>query len=124
MTEKVYKQPKLGITKHFMWMLNIEGGERGNFEKTDYRLCDHSKIKCFDSPYVLTMGFNEDRTPSVRYQLLPMAMSDHRVNLVDYFIEVNPDEELLRVNSGYYHCIHCKLMGNEKTFENHPCFAF
>jgi len=114
-----YKQQKFGITYHFAWVLGLDWGIKNNFTKTDYLLRDHSKIKMFDYPYLLTMS--AENGGWVRYQLLPASMHGHRVNLVDYFIEVNPAEPPLEIWSGNYHCIHCKLMGSETTMETYTC---
>ncbi len=72
--------------------------------------------KCFDSPYLLTMGKDW-----VRYQLLPASMHGHRVKLVDHYVYVNPEEEPLKIWSGNFHCIHCKLMGTENTMKTYTC---
>ena len=78
-----------------------------------------NRPKMFDSPYLLTMSAQNGGW--VRYQLLPASMHGHRVNLVQYYIEVNPEEELLEIWSGNFHCIYCKLMGSEATMRAYSC---
>lgn len=75
----------------------------------------------FDAPYLLTMGAGNGGW--VRYQLLPASMSEHRVNFVYNFIEVDPDEPPQEIWEGLFHCVHCKLMGIETTMETYTCFG-
>lgn len=116
-----YKQQKFGITYHFAWILGLDWGIKGNFTKTDYLFRDHSKIKMFDAPYLLTMGAKNGGW--CRYQLLPASMHGHRVNIVYYDIEVNPDGSKVKILSGWYHCVNCKLMGPVNTMEEYDCFS-
>jgi len=74
----------------------------------------------FDAPYLLTMGAQNGGW--VRYQLLPAYMHGHRVNIVYYDIEVNPDGSRVKYPSEFYHCIHCGLMGSEETMQNYTCY--
>lgn len=116
-----YKQQKFGITKHFAWLLGLDWGERGNFEKTDYLLRDHSKIKLFDAPHLLTM--RAENGGWVRYQLLPASVHGHHVDIVYYDIEVNPDGSRVKYPSGHFHCVDCKLMGTVNTMKEYNCFS-
>lgn len=121
-----YKQQKFGITYHFAWILGLDWGIRNNFTKTDYLLHEHSKIKHFDAPYLLTMSAEDGGW--VRYQLLPASMHGHRVDIVYYDIIVNIKEDrtdyvTVKIPSETFHCIYCKLMGNQYTFERYSCFG-
>lgn len=116
-----YKQQKFGITYHFAWLLGLAWGIQDNFTKTDYRLEDHSKIKCFDAPYLKTLG--SDNGGWVRYQTLPASMHGHHVNIVYHDIEVNSDGSRVEFPSGDFHCVNCQLMGNQYTFERYSCLG-
>jgi hypothetical protein len=78
-----------------------------------------SEPKAFDQPYLITMGY-KDGIPFVRYQLLPCYIHGHRVNLVSYYLRVNTVPPL-RIWSGYFHCIHCKIMGSTETLRRYSC---
>lgn len=67
---------------------------------------------------------NADGEGTTWYFKCPALMSGHRVNLTYYFIEVNPDEPPMKIWSGDFHCIHCKLMGTETTMEEYSCGSF
>lgn len=119
-----YKQQKFGITYHFAWVLGLDWGIKGNF--TNYLLRDHSKIKMFDAPYLLTMG--AENGGWCRYQLLPASMHGHRVNFVYHYIPVNVNEDrtdyiYAKIWEGGFHCVDCKLGGNAKTMEAYNCFV-
>lgn len=115
-----YKQQKFGITYHFAWLLGLAWGIQDNFTKTDYRLEDHSKIKCFDAPYLKTMS--SDNGGWVRYQTLPASMHGHHVNIDYYDIVVNwHDMSRVKYPSGFYHCVDCKLMGTTNTMKEYSC---
>lgn len=116
-----HKQQKFGITYHFAWVLGLDWGEKGNFEKTDYLLHEHSKIKHFDAPYLLTMSAQNGGW--VRYQILPAPMHGHRIDIVYYDIEVNPDGSRVKYPSGLYYCVDCKLMGSVSTMKEYVCFS-
>lgn len=74
----------------------------------------------FDHPYITTMGLNEDRIPFVRYQILPAEICGHRVNVVYAEVRVQPTL-IVKVPSGHFHCIRCKLMGNIETLRSYNC---
>lgn len=80
-----------------------------------------SRPKMFDAFYLLTMG--AENGGWVRYQLLPASMHGHRVNIVYYDIEVNPDGSRVKYASGHFHCVNCKLMGTENTMRTYACFG-
>lgn len=92
---KVYKQPVLWTAKAL-----------------------HSKNKMFDAPYLLTMGKD-----FCRYQLLPVSISDHRVHLVYYYIQVNIEHPKTKLRSNYLHCVRCKLMGTYDTMYEYNCIS-
>lgn len=62
-----YKQQKFGISKHFMWLLAIEGGEINNFEPTDLLLRDLG-LRHFNGTEVKILGCNlHDHSEWVRF---------------------------------------------------------
>lgn len=89
-----------------------------NIERRRFR---RNRPKAFDAPYLLTMSAQNGGW--CRYQLLPASMHGHRVNLVSHFITVNDAEPDLEIWSGQFHCVDCKMMGNEITMERYTCFG-
>lgn len=115
-------------TKAFMdrWVKDRQEGIQTTAETKTYiqpdisnYLTDNPNYKrAFDAPYLHTMSLE-----STRYQLYPAEMDGHHVNSVDHDIEVNPDGSRVKVFSGFYHCVDCKLMGSTTTMENYRCFT-
>lgn len=78
-----------------------------------------SRPKMFDAPYLLTMG--TENGGWCRYQLFPASMHGHRINIVYYDITVNPDGSRVKIPSGHFHCVNCKLMGTTNTMKEYDC---
>lgn len=79
-------------------------------------------LKQFDHPSIITSGCDPvTRIKFVRYQLLPALIHGHRVNLVHHYVLVNTAEPRLKIWSGHFHCIHCKIMGSELTLQEYSC---
>ena len=76
--------------------------------------------KAFSAPHITTMGINEDGIPFVRYQLLPASICGHRVNVVYAEVSVQPTMKI-KIPSGHFHCIQCKLMGSIETMRQYTC---
>lgn len=49
----------------------------------------------------------------MRYENFPVYRSGHRVNPVY--------RNGIKVITGFWHCIHCKLMGSENTMKEYTC---
>lgn len=69
-------------------------------------------VKQFDHPYLLTLG--ADNGGWIRYQILPAYVHGHRVNPVYYTTPV-------KYWSGHFHCMDCKIMGNNDTLKRYNC---
>lgn len=87
------------------------------------RKCDLLRKYHPDRDYICTIGKDERGNPFCRYDLLPISMHGHRVDIVYYDIEVNPDGSRVKYPSGIFHCIDCKLMGTVKTMKEYICFG-
>ena len=74
----------------------------------------------FDAPYITIMGQNEDKVPFVQYLLLPASIAGHRVNVVYAEVRVRPTLKI-KIPSGHFHCIRCKIMGSMETLRSYNC---
>lgn len=123
----IWRWQTLSLKDRAVFYRGRRSGQKGTEHKslknfnldTEHRRWKRNRPKEFDAPYLLTMSAKNGGW--VRYQLLPALMYGHHVDFVHYDIEVNPDGSRVKFPSGMFHCVDCKLMGNQYTMERYTC---